>query len=220
MKLMKPNLIAGDIRCMPNLELHFHARRTNSQSGIALIFVMLILVVVSILGIGGAQLAMMGERGARNERDMQIARQSAEAALVDAEFDMRGPGTAPRATQFATKSNFLGGCGTSGVQQGLCEQVTADGTKPIWLTVDFTDNTATAPTTYIGQQTGKVMLVGQGIQPKLRPRYIVEWLPDPSAGLDKGLKKPKNQVLYRVTAMGFGPRADIQTVLQMVFRKE
>lgn len=217
MKLVKLHFLSSSISGQTTDSQNPNIRDIKGQRGIALIFVMLILVVVSILGIGGAQLAMMGERGARNERDMQIARQSAEAALVDSEFDMRGPGVAPRAAQFALEMNFLDGCGTTGIQQGLCAQTVTG--KPIWLTVDFTDNSATAPTTFIGQQTTRTMLVGNGIQPMLRPRYIVEVLPDLSIGVDKGIKA-KKQLLYRVTAMGFGPRADIQTVLQMVFRKD
>jgi type IV pilus assembly protein PilX len=188
------------------------------QQGIALIFVLLILVVVSLLGIGGAQLAMMGERGARNERDTQISRQYAEAALLDAELDMRGPGTSPRKDLFNSEMNFTDGCGTAGTLQGLCAQSLTG--KPVWLTVNFLDTSATPPYTTMGGQTGRIITsLGNGIQPALPPRYIVEVLPDSSIGVDRGLRSPK-KILHRVTSMGFGPRQDIQTVLQMVFRKE
>ena len=36
-------------------------------------------------------MAMLGERSTRNERDYQVAWQAAEAALMDAQFDIRGP---------------------------------------------------------------------------------------------------------------------------------
>ena len=62
-----------------------HAHLYTRQSGVSLVVVLLLLVIVSMLGIASMQIAMMGERGARNDRDMQIAWQSAEAALVDAE---------------------------------------------------------------------------------------------------------------------------------------
>ena len=55
--------------------------RPNRQAGASLIVVLLLLVIVSILGAGAAQIATMGERSARNDRDMQVAWQSAEAAL-------------------------------------------------------------------------------------------------------------------------------------------
>ncbi len=70
--------------------------RGGQQRGVSLIVVLILLVIISILGIGAAQLSMMGERGSRNERDLQIAWQGAEAGLMDAEFDMRGPGTSNR----------------------------------------------------------------------------------------------------------------------------
>ena len=61
-----------------------------NQRGLSLIVVMLILIVVSVLGVGGIQISMMGERSTRNERDMQVAWQGAEAGLIDAEFDIEG----------------------------------------------------------------------------------------------------------------------------------
>jgi type IV pilus assembly protein PilX len=193
-------------------------RLKPQQQGIALIVVLLILVVVSLLGIGGAQLAMMGERGARNERDTQIARQYAEVALLDAEFDIRGPGTSKRKDFFNSEINFADGCGTVDKQRGLCAQSLTG--KPVWLTVDFLSTSATPPFTTVGDQTDrKITNLGNGIQPALAPRYIVEVIPDNSAAGERGLKAPK-KILHRITAMGFGPQKDIQTVLQMVFRKE
>jgi type IV pilus assembly protein PilX len=192
--------------------------KKQRQSGIALIFVLLILVVVSLLGVGGAQLALMGERGARNERDTQIARQYAEEALQDAEFDMRGLGNSQRRALFDSESNFIENCGTTGVTQGMCAENIAG--KPIWLLVDFSDQTSPSQFTKLGQQTGrKLASTGNGIQPALEPRYIVEVIPDSTVGTVRGVKE-KKKILHRVTAMGFGPRKDIQTVLQSVFRKE
>lgn len=69
--------------------------------GASLIVVLILLVIVTGLGLGAIQISMMGEKGARNDRDRQIVRQAAEAALMDAEFDIRGPGTATRASLFA-----------------------------------------------------------------------------------------------------------------------
>ena len=189
----------------------------QNQQGIALIFVLLILVVVSLLGIGGAQLALMGERGAHNERDSQISRQYAEAALMDAEFDIRGPGTSPRKDLFATESNFTPDCGTAGNLRGLCTQSLSG--KPVWLSIDFME-TSTPRYVTMGDFTTRTVAAGiNGVGPALAPRYIVEVLPDSSTGTERGLKS-KKKILHRVTAMGFGPHEDIRTVLQMVFRKE
>ena len=174
--------------------------------------VMLILIVVSLLGVGSAQIALMSERGARNDRDQQVAWQGAEAALIDAEFDMIGA-TATRKTLFDrnTKTGFLPGCGTSGTSVGLCD-VTLTG-KPAWLTVDFTATGSSAATTAFGTFTGQTFAAGGvGIQPAKVPHYVIELVPDPVGD------KSNPTFLYRVTAMGFGPRADIQAVLQMLYR--
>jgi type IV pilus assembly protein PilX len=169
----------------------------------------------------------MAERGSRNDRDMQVAWQSAEAALMDAEFDIHGPNTAAgnRRSVFKDMRDinlFVAGCGTSGTSKGLCTLVESG--KPAWLTVDFTIDAATARTTALGTFTGRgFAAVGAGgaalgVQPAKAPRYIIEPIVDVlERDLGTGTGKPPSFV-YRVTAMGFGPRADIQAMTQMMYR--
>ena len=195
----------------------------RGQRGASLIMVMLILVIVSLLGVGGVQIALMSERSARNDRDQQVAWQAAEAALIDAEVDLIDPTASPtttRQTLFDAKNQiaFYAGCGTAtsvstGKSLGLCA-LNADPTvKPAWLTADFTITGSTAMTTEYGQFTGRSFAAGgKGIQPALKPRYVIEVVPDPYGD------KSDPKFIYRVTAMGFGPRADIQAVLQMIYR--
>lgn len=184
------------------------------QHGASLIIVMLILVVVSLLGVGGAQIAIMSERGARNDRDQQVAWQAAEAALIDAEFDLfdtTAGGNRKALFDGKNQSQFLINCGTSGQSQGLCAVNTSG--HQAWLDVDFLDITASAPTTRFGQFTGRTFAAGGvGIQPAREPRYVIEMILDP-------VSPPSDpSYLYRVTAMGFGPRVDIQAVLQILYR--
>ncbi len=202
----------GEIVTMTNLEL-FPMRATSRQQGASLIMVLLILVVVSVLGAGGAQIAIMSERGARNDRDQQVAWQAAEAALIDAEVDMIDT-TSTRQTVFDSKNliPFETGCGTTGNSVGLCA-LNLTG-KPAWLTADFTIATGTSVmTTGLGAFTGRTFAAGVvGIQPAQVPRYVIEIIPDPIGD------KSKPTFMYRVTAMGFGPRQDIQAVVQMIYR--
>lgn len=199
-------------------------RANRRQSGASLIMVMIILTVVSMLGIAGIQISTLSERSARNDRDYQIAWQSAEAALMDAEFDIFGPVESKRRAIFSPHTNisaFVGGCGNSGDSQGLCSIVVSG--KPDWLTVDFTTTGAGAATTEYGTFTERTFAAGgTGFQPSKRPRYVVEAIPD-----NFGLGSPCRDVtttascsayVYRVTAMGFGPRDDIQAIVQMVYR--
>lgn len=197
----------------------------NAQSGLSLVIVMMILVIVSLLGVSASQIALMGERGARNDRDTQLAWQSAEAALVDAEFDIRGTATTPARslTIFGMApggqvdpNQFITDCGGAGTQQGLCNALLADPTlKPAWLSVDFTDSSGSAKTVQFGTFTGRSFASGVGGASAKAPRYVIEALQDP-IGRDRS--SPVIQYVYRVTAMGFGPRDDIQSVVQMIYR--
>jgi type IV pilus assembly protein PilX len=188
------------------------------ERGFSMIMVLIILTILSLLGVAATQMTLLSERSTRFDRDFQIAWQSAEAALLDAEFDIRGPNASgsSRVASFSNTSllGFTDGCGT-GTDRGLCMPATAG--KPVWYTVDFTDESANARTVQFGEFTGRTLDYGTtGVRPALRPRYIIEAIPDLSPGGSAGVQK----FLYRVTAMGFGPRADTQAVIQMVFRKE
>ena len=201
----------------PYIQQAQHPPHLITQSGASLIMVLLILVVVSMLGIGGAQIALMSERGARNDRDQQMAWQAAEAGLIDAENDIWNPAvTSTRRVVFDGKSvaDFpSSGCGTSGNARGLCAAVSSG--KPAWLTADFTVTSSGAATTAFGTFTSASFESGgAGIQPAQVPRYIIE----PVISQTGDAANPEQEVLYRVTSMGFGPRADIQSVVQMLFR--
>ncbi len=185
------------------------------QQGASLIMVLLMLMVVSILGVGGAQIALMGEKSARNDSNYQMAWQNAEAALREAEIDMR---TGSRAAVFGpnTKSAFVDSCGSSGNSKGLCNEALTG--KPVWLSVDLTSSSS--PATQFGDFTSHQFSAGAaGIQPAKKPRYVIEVLDDADVGgsLKAGTTK---KYIYRVTAIGFGPSDDIQAVMQMMFRKE
>ena len=185
--------------------------------GATLIVVMLILVVVSILGIGAVQIALMAERGARNDRDMQLAFQGAEAGLIDAEIDLFDPASTRHCifdgkTTVAANTNATM-CGVIGATRGIYAEVTSG--KPAWMTVDFTDISSNAPTVEYGTFTSRVFQAGiDGVQPARKPRYIIETI----LAQTGDMSDPEQEVVYRVTAMGFGPRPDIQVVLQMLYR--
>lgn len=196
-----------------------HHRPGSAQHGFSLIITLILLVVVTVLGVGASQIALLAEKSTRFGRDSQIAFQAAEAALIDAEFDIRGPNTSgnQRVATFVTGRSvaFVDGCGT-GSSLGLCLPAAA-GQKPVWYTntVDFTDESPSAKTVQFGQFTGRTLSTGSsGIRPEILPRYIIEVIPDLSAGASA------QATLYRVTAMGFGPRKSTQAVVQMIFRKE
>ncbi len=179
----------------------------KNQRGASLITILIILIAVELISVAAAQHALMGERSAHNARDVDIAQQAAEAALHDAEMDM----TKTRTSVFDGKSSigFIVGCGTSGTSRGLCAGTSTG--APAWLSVNFKDDSSSAPTVALGTFTGQSFGVGTGIRPAQLPRYLIEAVPDTSG-------TPGSSFVYRVTAMGFGPRVETQVVLQMVYR--
>lgn len=194
------------------------------QRGVTLVIVLMLLVIVTLLGVGAARIALQGERQTRNERDYQIAWQAAEAALMDAQFDIRGPnsGSAERVALFTPEntSNFVPGCNTSADFRGMCAP--SEG-KPVWAQVDFLNEGNNAPTVAYGTFTGRAFDSGAtGVKPARVPRYMIEVVRDltpmGSAASNTGSKAAP--IMYRITAMGFGPREDVQVVLQIAFKKE
>lgn len=192
--------------------------RFDRATGAALLTALFVLVAVLIIGVSAAQAALNAEKSARNERDRHIAFQSAEAGLLDAERDIEGgadPGSA-RAALFAGGSalGFAEGCGRGqgNANLGLCAYVPV---APAWQAAELADADGAATTPY-GKFTGAVLPIGGGALPARAPRYVIELMPLVRAGDDAGQRADK---LYRITAIGFGVRANTQVVLQEFYRK-
>ncbi|MES2979689.1 MAG: PilX N-terminal domain-containing pilus assembly protein [Pseudomonadota bacterium] len=192
-------------------------RYRKKQRGFSLATTLVLLVILMGLGLAASQVVLLSERTSRFQRDSQIAFQAAEAALLDAEFDIRGPNVHAnqRGDLFTGHMNdaqsFTGGCGT-GLYAGLC----LPSTNPVWYSVDFTDEAATN-TARLGQFTGRSFPAGAGnLRSAMLPRYIIEIIPDLQPGSDVA----DSRALYRITAVGFGPHKKTQSVLQTVFRKD
>lgn len=200
---------------MKGLGMKTTRNKRRSQQGLSLMMVMMVLIIVSLLGVAGIQIASMAERSARNDRDLQVAWQSAEAALIDAEFDIYGPVDSSRRSVFGASpdlSHFVSGCGATGNATGLCALVGTG--KPEWMTVDFIG--ANAKAAEFGQFTSRSFSAGgPGVKPAAKPRYVIEPIRDPG---DRDLGSASPKYIYRVTSMGFGPREDIQAVVQMLYR--
>lgn len=195
---------------LPNMR-----KPVTPQRGFSLITTLILLIVVTVLGLAASRIVLMSEKTSRFDRDTQIAFQAAEAALIDAELDIQGPNTSENKrmdlfdSKNKTTATFPVGCGSTGTQRGMCAPTA--GAKPVWYNVDFTDDSANARTAKFGEFTGRVYDVGPtGIRPEIAPRYIIDYIDD--------LASP-GKLLYRITAMGFGPRKETQVVLQVVFRK-
>jgi type IV pilus assembly protein PilX len=189
------------------------------QAGVSLVVSLLMLIVVLLLGISAAQIALQGEKASRNDRDRQIALQAAEAALMDAEFDIQGSSAKESRSDLFSSDSAMSfpavGCKSDGKFAGLCGSTDANGT-PVWLSVDFMDESASAKTVAYGQFTGQSFQSGKGPLPVRRPRYIIELMQSTLQGTDAY----QQTYFYRVTAIGFGMRDTTQVVLQTFYGKE
>ena len=198
-----------------------------TQQGAALIITLLILLAVLFIGISAAQLALTGEKTARNERDRQTAFQAAEAALLDAEADIElSPDPVKsRSALFSSHNTHIfpldtpGQCyrGGDNRYRGLCLPAASDN-LPVWQTVNFSDTSALAASVAYGSFTGHTLQTGQGALSAFLPRYIIELLPDRQPGAESD--PLNNKIIYRISAIGFGSHATTQVLLQSFYRKE
>jgi type IV pilus assembly protein PilX len=195
----------------------------NQNQGIALVVVLLILAMVSMLGVASIQISKTATQSARNERDTQVAWQSAEAALLDAELDILGKpasSTKKRGSIFENKNTdttkFIDNCGQTGDEKGLCTLNQEN--KLAWLAINFLESDS-SKSKYVefGDFTGRKFSAGNtGIQPALKPRYIIELIDDPN--IERTQAQQYRKYVFRVTAIGFGPSKNTQVVLQTIYR--
>jgi type IV pilus assembly protein PilX len=220
-----------------NFAIPHMPRRTfssrHSQQGVVLIVALLFLIMLTVIAISSSNLATVEERMARNSRDYNIAFQAAEAALRDAEADIRGDGPSPR-----TPKRISGITGfTTACTAGLCGTSTgAEMTTRPW---EATGNylTDTTKSVAYGYQTGALPLAltnqsNESVTPapakikvggvSRQPRYLVEGFLDKSPGIT--LQPPKygggsaNKFVYRTTAIGFGSLSGTQVIVQSLYK--
>lgn len=190
----------------------------SRQKGASLVVSLLMLIVVLLLGVSAAQIALQGEKASRNDRDRQVAFQAAEAVLMDAELDIEGSLSKDSRSEIFAPDSALhfpeSGCRGGSRYAGLCASSAADA-APVWLTVDFSDESENAKSVRYGQFTGQSFQTGKGMLPAKLPRYIIELMP---FTLNGAVATPPTY-FYRITAIGFGMRDRTQVVLQTFYGK-
>lgn len=198
----------------------------HKERGASLVVSLVMLVAVLLLSISAAQIALQGEKAARNDRDRQIAFQAAEAALLDAELDIENsPDATKSRSQLFSRSSALGfpgdgepvcGTGAANINLGLCRHA-LEGALPVWQTIDLLDDdSATMQSVPYGVFTGQTLQTGKGALPGRLPRYAIELMKFNR----QGENADQATYFYRITAIGFGAREATQVVLQSIYRKE
>jgi type IV pilus assembly protein PilX len=190
-----------------------HAKTLNKDtSGISLVIVLIFLVILSTLAVVAIQNSTFSARIAGNEADRTLAFQAAEAALRDAENDIRSLGAdavrdclvyKAQTTAATTNANF--DCRIDPIDRGNGFDTTcpegrciANAASPVWETATNWVGANSARSVEYGRYTGAVWLPVVSRQ----PRYMLEYF------------KQGDFSVYRVTAMGFGANDTTRAILQ------
>lgn len=213
-------------------------QKIAGQRGISLVVVLIFLTAITGITIYSVRQSLFGEGSARNQIDLEVARQAAESALRDAERDIMNlsPTTLPGATctrgrdRLPIFADFTADC-----QQGYCNFVESSYTNANWNDATSSSTTNVEPWWPTGRGgrwgapktapiasgncsafTGGVpygTYTGaapiQGVANQ--PEYLVEIFSRTSpAGIP-------NTNYYRITARGFGYLQRTQVVLQTIY---
>lgn len=185
------------------------------EAGVALVITLSILLILTILGVSSIQTTSMGERMARNARDVNIAFQGAEAAIRDAEVLVES------FTSIAAMPDEEG-TGAALCNAGLCTSI--DGTarwKQSFGYVDWTE-TATTPTTHKRASTS-----GSSLGAADDPRYMVEYVAKVTIEQDtlnignvgEGGSSGRAYV-FRITARGSGGTVESAAMIQSLYGRQ
>ena len=180
--------------------------KRSSQRGMVMVLALILLAAVTMIGLFGAQSAMLGERIAGNERDRAIALQAAEAGLRDAEA------TLPLLLRDVIDCEVLF---SSTCTNGLCA---TDATVPA---VEIWKNHKAQARSF-GTDTGAAALNFNGRAPRRQPEYLIEFFPrDTEVRGVRPVGGETRRSLFRIYSWGYGLNPNTQVLLEsLVFPPE
>ena len=201
------------------LMLHDHAFPPyHRQRGALVLVTMALLMMLMMIGLTLTDLAWLSEHMVRNKLDRMVAHQAAQAALADAELAIeRSAPKEARSDLLSVQSMrvIITDCPADkhAMDQDLCRRNQAD-QKPLWQTVDISDDSSNSVFVDYGRFTDRRMQVGDGPFAQRLPRYAIEVLPA------HDLPEQTASYLYRITAIGFGVDQRTRAVVQSIYRRQ
>lgn len=185
----------------------------KAEGGFVLVTALMFLVALTVLGMSIMGTNTLEERLAGYFRDRQLAFESAEAALREAERDLLYG-----SRSISGEMGFVSGCSSD----GLCLPAT-DG-SPVWVDLQDANDSGWMK----GTGSSKSVKYGTYSKPASaalvhvaqQPRYVIEVLSVVPAGTSQkiGFAPKASSYVYRVTAVGFGRRVSTRVMLQAMYR--
>lgn len=176
----------------------------RQESGITLFVSLVFLTILTLLGLAAMTSTSLEGAMANNQQDTDLAFQSAETALRQAETYV--------GSTLTPGSGFNASC--TGGSGGLCLPSTTS--QPDW-----SRNGGVAQWGFPATNTVRVM-PNVGNVYYQAPEYIIELLPNLPPGnssLRIGVQNQSTATAYRITAVGWGSRPSTMVMLQTIFIK-
>lgn len=179
----------------------------NSQNGMILIISLIILVIVTLIAVTALRVTVLEERMAGNTRDRQLAFESAEYALREAQDLL----SAPVLPKFTSSGGSSGGYFT-----GLNTNPGGIGDVAYWSLWDPANPSANPTAHNWGSKSVLATNTAGVLSGQSQPRYVIEEFPAISCdGYSSKWPPPPPRNVYRVTARGSGRTADSVVILQI-----
>lgn len=197
--------------------------------GFSIVAVIGALLIIGLLMVAALHIARDQRRRATLFADHALAMREAEAALAAAECELAlatdtptnhtcgAPPTPARiaALNPTTLAGFVAGaCGTDEPTRGLCWPKPGQTVQQLAHFSPDQNNDGKAKAVELTTST----TTETRDKPAYGARYVIEPIPDTQPGLWTHAGAERTPPLFRITAMGFGNDADINVMLQSVYR--
>lgn len=219
------------------------------QRGISLVIVLLFLLAITGLTVWSARQSMLGEGMARNQLDLEIARQAAESALRDAERDLKGVRVDTNKVSCSRSAAIIPVDFDINCTKGLCYRSDANYAAAQWITSSSNSGSVTPepwwPNSKGGKWVADIAHTADADKPIRTPATSSTNCSSFTGGVPLGTytgapairgvtiqpqylieyfkrSVPGRQEMpvYRITARGFGYTDRTQVVLQSIFLPE
>lgn len=175
--------------------MQFHANARQHQRGAVLVLGLIFLMMLTLMGVAAYSVATQEEKMSGNARDLKRAFEAAESSLRDCEAVIGGFGSLPTFD------------GTGGMYPAA-----ATNQPSVYETVNWNSSTAVralaSPLNDVRQQ------------PACMAEQLVTLQGKPVDGAQSGPQQLVPEVVYRITARGYGMYSSTTAMVQSTYRRQ